>query len=370
MKRKFLFISTLFFICFTSASYAWTDNSSTNWDMPNSGSVSGEEISTDSGQRFQTLIEDFYWDSNKLQNMLDSDYFPTFDVHEDGAPGNVDGIGAWTTLPASKVDVEDDAWYEGDFDNLHEEIEVVVTDPSQLSANTQYDFGAVWEVVTQDNSAMIAYSSQSKAPLFSSGDYNTVSGTIDFLGSHYKNDVLGTTSQLIGEESLSLDIDENTHIADNSVSLSEQYKAYRNISNMNDLQSFKHLANKTLSESLYDDPVYMITFSEPIPLNEAKKIMNSNNFGNSNLLYARAYNNEGRKVTIIAEDIDGIELISSSQNMDLKGIIQVHGKEKMENLNSISKNSKVFTIEVKTDNWVPVGLYSKLEQMKLDKNNN
>ncbi|UUZ92323.1 hypothetical protein LJK87_44215 [Paenibacillus sp. P25] len=82
------------------------------------------------------------------------------------------------------------------------------------------------------------------------------------------------------------------------------------------------------------------------------------------MFYAKATNNEGINVSIFAETIDGISEIANEQKFNLEGITQVQGLDNTSNLKRLKDAKEVFAIEIKDEQWEPMGLYHKLEESK------
>lgn len=352
----------------TSSAWAWTnDNPNANWSMPVSGNVRGEALSTSSGsQRFQARVENFYWNSTQISNMRNSSNYPTIDVHDNNSSGNVDGQGGWTTLPAAKLDVEDSAWYEGDFDTLNDEIEIVGTDKSQIQADVRYSFGAVFNVVRSNDSGIIAYAGESSAPICSSCDYNTV-GTPIFIGSFMKNSLFPNSFALDSSPingTAKKEVKPNKNNNSDKISSKVSIQRYENIKNQESLTEYKQKALEQLEKTTKQQAIHITTFNKPLNISDAKELAKQYGLEKSHVFYAKATNNEGINVSIFAETIDGISEIANEQKFNLEGITQVQGLDNTSNLKRLKDAKEVFAIEIKDEQWEPMGLYHKLEESK------
>lgn len=243
---------------------------------------------------------------------------------------------------------------------------------SEIQDLVDYNFYASWSKSGSSNPYMIAYSCMSASPLYPGGDFNTIPNSTDSLAGHYWNDI-SLMSALGEQQPQFLSLSEKMQLV-NQIGLESNVEepvvspTYSTLNSANEISLYINEADKVLL-SASDDQEYKfkITFDKPLALEEVTSINEQYNL-NSSIFYARAYNDNGDRVTIALNGLneDVLKQIVENQNLELSGFIEIEGQT-VGNVLKKAKDSEVniFSVEIAKDEIQPNGLYWKLENSRM-----
>ncbi len=140
---------------------------------------------------------------------------------------------------------------------------------------------------------------------------------------------------------------------------------YEKLRTKEELEDYKQKSEQKLE--IFDDKSekkFMITFNSPL---EFKQVKEKISLYESQLdiegIYTRSIGVNGDIFTGIAFSFDNkvLDEIKNQKETSYKGIIQIEGKAPTEVLKKLTTDKDVFAVEVADNEYLPVGLYWKLE---------
>lgn len=344
---------------------SFTNNDPLDWDRPSSGVFTGYH--TAGSNDFNTHLSYMRFSAEKIANSKTLLRYHTFDFRDNYNSGFFQGYGAGTNLPDPKFDYEDNSG-----EGLVDEVEVVARGKDYIYPSTDYYFTAKWAKVPYGSSTghtyLISYASQSTPPTCGTCDYNNVPGsegaalagvnTYNYW--EFGSEAASTPNISSNDDSTT----ESNSAPDNGDKKSQNNEEYDKIKNKDSLNEYKtkalSIVNNANDETEYD---FIVTFNNPISLESAEKHFAKYNIQPS-VLYGRAVGQNGEKVTLgkfSNAPADFFAAFSKENNYEFKGIIQVEGKASGASIKEFKNNSDVFAVEVSTNDFVPMGLYWKVE---------
>lgn len=308
---------------------------------------------------FQAALTNVKWDPDRVTNIDISGFYPTLEIRDNLRSGHVKGTWATSNLPDPKYN------YESDGSEI-DEVEVVSRSPQDLQAYNPYKFETYWTKLNQStNQYMIAYSSLSSSPSCSWCDYNTVYQSDYPLAGIYTSEMQGNPASMITHVSQSEVSLVPKSIDGTSVGQKKRNLDYEKLRTKEELEDYKQKSEQKLE--IFDDKSekkFMITFNSPL---EFKQVKEKISLYESQLdiegIYTRSIGVNGDIFTGIAFSFDNkvLDEIKNQKETSYKGIIQIEGKAPTEVLKKLTTDKDVFAVEVADNEYLPVGLYWKLE---------
>ncbi|RAV02655.1 hypothetical protein DQG13_09095 [Paenibacillus sp. YN15] len=154
-------------------------------------------------------------------------------------------------------------------------------------------------------------------------------------------------------------------IDETSVKLKKRDPNYEKVKTKDDLEAYKKKLEQILTNSNDEsESEFVITFNSPLQFKQVKeKIDLYRNQLDIDGIYTRSIGNNGDIQTGIAFSFDNriLDEIKNQTETSYKGIIQIEGKAPVKVLKKLSADKDVFAVEVADDEYLPGGLYWKLE---------
>lgn len=346
-----------------AATSSWTNSSSSTFWKPSSGTFTAYKDPAGYPKIYANLS--FQWSTaQKTEMMRLISYYPTVEVR-DNSWGGYDGSFMSTNLPDPKYDYEDDS-HNGSTDGKDEELEVVSRDQWSISANTNYSLETAWAVVDiTSNPQIFAQGSLSNAPSFPGGDYNTVPGLWDNLGSGFQYSQL-TTSPFAASQ-ISETATNNATTQEFPAEGKRTNPEYDAIKSKGALTNFKNKSHSAV-DKLDDEnrSNFIITFNKPIDEKTLQDLIKKYEL-DATLVYGRGTNSSNETLTYGAkysatESLEAAAVETSGRTF--VGYIQLEGKGNGKTLKKLKEETNVFAVETDSDGNIPMGLYWKLERTK------